>query len=75
MPDPAPKTPGRTTPQPANPLRPNDAAGATSPALLRTMGLFSLVVYGVDVQPEAFGAAMQQTVDGAVAGLKAHIEG
>lgn len=34
----------------------------------------TLVVYGVDVQPEAFGPAMQQTVDGAVAGLKAHVE-
>ena len=35
----------------------------------------TIVVYGVDVEPEAFGAAMQQTVDGAVAGLKAHVEG
>jgi uncharacterized protein YndB with AHSA1/START domain len=35
----------------------------------------SLVVYGVDVQPEAFGPAMQQTVDAALAGLKAHVEG
>ena len=35
----------------------------------------SIVVYSTDVQPEAFGPAMQQTVDGAVAGLKSHLEG
>ena len=34
----------------------------------------ALVVYGVDVKPDDFGAAMQQTADGAVAGLKAHVE-
>ncbi|HEX2475023.1 MAG TPA: APC family permease [Lacipirellulaceae bacterium] len=37
----------RSAPELANKLGPNDPAGATSPALLRTMGLFSLVVYGV----------------------------
>jgi len=37
-------------------------------------GVATLVVYGVDVQPGAFGGPMQQTVDGAVAGLKAHVE-
>lgn len=35
----------------------------------------SLVVYGIDVQPEGFGGAMQQTADAAMAGLKAHFEG
>ena len=35
----------------------------------------SLVIYAVDVLPEPFGPAMQQTAEGALAGLKAYSEG
>lgn len=35
----------------------------------------ALVVYGVDVLPDALGSAMQSTVEGAVAGLREHLEG
>ncbi|MCU1502369.1 MAG: hypothetical protein JWM12_1723 [Ilumatobacteraceae bacterium] len=34
----------------------------------------SLVIYSVDVAPDAFAPAMQQTIEAAVAGLKAHVE-
>ncbi len=35
----------------------------------------SLIVYSIEVAPEPFGASMQQSADGAVAGLKAYAEG
>ena len=35
----------------------------------------ALVVYSIEVAPEAFGPSMQQSADGAVAGLKAYVEG
>jgi hypothetical protein len=34
----------------------------------------SIVVYGVDVSPDALGQPMQDTVAGAVQGLKQHLE-
>ncbi len=35
----------------------------------------ALVVYSCDVSPDALGPAMQQSADGAVSGLKRHLEG
>jgi hypothetical protein len=35
----------------------------------------SLVVYSCDVSPDALKAAMQQSIDGAVAALKQYVEG
>ena len=37
-------------------------------------GVGALVVYSVDVQPDAMAAPMQQTIEAAVAGLKDHVE-